>query len=233
MAKQKAELRVVLERDGRRELVMNLSVQGYDMYVFTHHPLMGGKTSIHESGITHGSRTFLNLREPDRSGVSLKTLDRLRYLTGFGAGEKVGGGVERNLKADTRQRRTLLFPMPPRAWGVDVWAFPPHHTIAREALLTTRPWPEVPLVGTLHADWTNPNILVTVWGGGPLNAYEVVKYEPAVKGYTPFEVFPESYEGTALYRVAHKEPDPFRRAMREWIISERQADRDNSDDGDE
>lgn len=221
MSKQKADIRLIFSDRDALVLVASVKVEGHDVYVMNHDPFAPGKTSHHASGRTHGDLQLAGrypIRHNDTLGAPLATLTGLRRLHGIGGTPRRPAGIPYTPKLETRFRRNWIIEHPEHAWGLDLWVYARGQVIACETVLTTRPWPTVPIKNSLVIDWLQPNVALTFWEAADRDAYSVVRYQPSVKGYTPFEIFPEQYEGTALQSVVRPhEPDPFRKYIRQYI----------------
>jgi len=177
-----------------------------DLYVTTHAPqLLEGKYSYHESGITHRYAELIRRR----SGAGQPPRQRLRGMRGF---EMVTGwgcpivveptGCEP--REDTRLRRTLVAPKAEIGWFWVLWAIERGRADLAQRISRTDPWPSVPVVATLIADWSDPWLLVTVSHWKNNHPYDVVRYAPPIPGRVPFEIIPGAFEGTWLEKPRPK-----------------------------
>jgi hypothetical protein len=116
-------------------------------------------------------------------------------------------------------RRSIACDLQPSAsigWYCYVWAIERGRHDLVEKIGDTNPWPDVPVVASLLADWSDPWILVTVCHFMSRRPYQVIKYAPAIPGRIPFVFVPDAFEGTWLERPGAKwrpgEPYP-----NEWL----------------
>jgi len=200
-----------------------LLVKKGDLYVTNLAPLvMEGKYSYHESGVRHRYTELVGRRsgEGEPAGTKLRGMKGHLRVTGWG-NPGVLGPTGYQLKPDTKVRRTLIVPKAQIGWHCNVWAIERGRQDLADRITSTDPWPEVPVVASLLAYWTDPWILVTVSHWRSATPYRVVKYEPAVPGLVPYVILPEEFEGTWLERPGPKwrPGDPL---PEEWLRDARQ-----------
>lgn len=64
-------------------------------------------------------------------------------------------------KEDTKVRRTLVAPRAAIGWFWHLWAIERGRRDLVERISRTDPWPTVPVVASLVADWSDPWLLIT------------------------------------------------------------------------
>ena len=79
-----------------------------------------------------------------------------------------------------------------------MWAIESGRKDLAEKIAQMNPWPEVPVVASLLADWSDPWILVTVCHWMGREPHRVVKYSPPIPGRVPCVIIPDAYDGTWL-----------------------------------
>ncbi len=180
MSKKPLELYVVLGEPPESVLVGKVWMESKgDLYAVTHgHPL-AGKYSYLESGMDHHYTDLIGRR----SGAGQPTRPRLRGLQGFGnltswmiPTPPQSTGYES--RKDSKTRRTLTVPAPRLGWDLAVWAIERGRQDIVKKIAETDPWPDIPVVATLLADWSDPWILLTVAYWQNDHPYEVVRIEP-------------------------------------------------------
>jgi hypothetical protein len=213
-----------------------LLVKKGDLYVMNLAPgVIAGKFSYHESGVNHSYRTLIGRRsgEGEDAGAKLRGLKGHRMVTGWGCPTvlKPTGYVP---KQNTLMRRTLIVPKAEIGWHCNVWAIESGRNDLAEKIAQTNPWPEVPVVASLLADWSDPWILATVCHWASIEPYQVIKYSPPIPGRVPYVLVPEAFEGTWLespgpkWRPGQPIPNEWlrearERAMRQAILEVRRA----------
>jgi hypothetical protein len=219
MSKKVLEIYTVLGEPPNSVLVAKIWIEKQgDLYVTTHAPhLLAGKYSYHESGITHRYTELVRSRsgEGEHPGQKLRGMRGFQMVTAWGcpvALEPTGYQPKR----DTKVRRTLVAPRAKIGWFWHLWAIERGRRDLAERIGKTDPWPSVPVVATLLADWSDPWLLVTVSHWGNDHPYDVVRYEPAILGRVPYEIIPNAFEGTWLEQPGPKwrPGDPF---PEEWL----------------
>lgn len=163
--KQKAELRIVLKKDGQTALAWQASLDGDHLYA-------GGakqgdhetfRFSYHADGKTHfytgGSRTVTG-RKPKLTEIS-----GLHRLPTWNPDAPSMGYV---VKPDSAHRRTLVLEpaQPGMPFVVDLWFVGPELLpVATTEVLKQKPYTyaSAEVMGTVAADWTNPRIVAVAW----------------------------------------------------------------------
>jgi len=203
MSKKVLELYTVLGEPPDSLLIAKVWLEKRgDFYVTTHPPhLLAGKYSYHASGITHRYTELIGRRvgvgEPRRQ--KLGGMRGFQVVTGWGCpGVLPPTGYKP--KEDTKVRRTLIAPRAKTGWFWHLWAIERGQRDLAERISRTDPWPTVPVVASLIADWTDPWLLITVAHWQDEHPYDVVKYWPPIPGRVPYEIIPPAFEGTWLER---------------------------------
>lgn len=171
-----------------------------DLYISTLAPdFMTGKESYHESGVSHSYSDLLKERlgEGEPAGPKLRGMNGHLMLDGRGC-PRVLEPTGYQPKSDTQVRRTLIAPKADIGWFCYVWAIERGRKDLVEKITRTNPWPDVPTIASLVADWSDPWILVTVCHLMSKHPYDVVQYSPPIPGRVPFVFVPEAFEGSWL-----------------------------------
>ena len=163
-AKQKAELRIVAERQGQFALLWQANLNGDDLYAGT--ARLGDREifrfSYHATGQPHfhvGPQRIITQRRPPTS--QLQGVQRLHtWNPGL-----IAPGYEP--KPDSKTRRTSRLPFAePRPIAIELWAV--------EGGRTSKPLDEVmkekpytyascEVLASVLADWTNPQFVAVAW----------------------------------------------------------------------
>ena len=201
MSKKLVELYTVLGDHPDSVLVAKawLETKG-DLYVTRHAPhLLAGKYSYHKSGVTHSYTELVSRRagEGQPLGQTLRGLQGYQRITGWGC-PAVLEPTGYEPKPDTEVRRTLVAPRAEIGWYWFIWAIEPGRRDLAGRISRTDPWPSIPIVASLLADWSDPWLLITFGHWTNTQPYEVVRYAPALPGRTPVEIIPHAYDGTWL-----------------------------------
>ena len=168
MAKQKAALRVVVTDGNDHGLFWQASLSGYDVYSGPPRIPQGDilRHSHHETGQTH-------LHLPDRrvaesQNTSLKSIAGKLRIAGPLSGTIKTDGYR--CKQDNKWRRTFVVDvrnLAVRNLSVELWAVEK----ARPDLIgeiTSDTYDDFRLlVGSIHADWTDPELLAPIWTLAP------------------------------------------------------------------
>lgn len=181
--------------------MLTVVLQAFDLYILKLVTPLAGKTSHHASGAKHTDIDLVNARtRSSRRQTSLEGLKGFIQVGGLGAGSPPILGDDQ-AKVDTKRRRTLSLPVPRHPWGVDVWAIETGKITIAERIAETLPWEKSEISGYILADWTDPLILMTVWQGLSDDPFEIIKYQPRVKGEegVPYFILPEKWGGTWLW----------------------------------
>jgi hypothetical protein len=231
MSKNDIEIDVVIGKppDSIRVAKVVLAKKG-DLYISQFAPKVAGrKHSYHETGISH---SYIDLLGGERIGEGRPAGQKLRGMKGHLLVNAWGvptvleptGYVA---KTDTKIRRTLVTPKAELGWYCYVWAIERGRKDLVEKISHTDPWPEVPVVASLLADWTDPWVLVTICHFITREPYQVIEYAPPLPGQIPFAFVPDAFEGTWLERPDNKwrpgEPYPkaWLRDAREYLAHQR------------
>lgn len=193
-----------------------------DLYLVRHAPAgLAGKFSYHASGLTHSDLNLIRRRtgigEPKRN--DLRDVRKFEMITGWMCPAPEPASGYRG-HADTKRRKTLVHPMPPLGWYLQVWAIEPGRRDLAERIASTDPWPAVRATASLLADWGSPWLLVTLAEWTDPKPYRAIRYSPALPGRVPFIMQPDAYEGTWL---EHRGPkwQPGQPFPSEWVAESR------------
>jgi hypothetical protein len=203
-----------------------------DLYISHVAPnVITSKHSYHESGISHTYVDLIQRRtgEGEPAGQQLRGMKDHLLVDGWGCPE-VLEPTGYQPKPDTQVRRTLIAPKAEIGWFCFVWAIERGREGLVDRICQTSPWPAIPIVASLLADWSDPWILVTVCHWMSRQPYQVVKYSPPIAGRVPFVFIPEAFEGTWLERPGPKWrqgkpfPEEWLRDAREYIARQKALD---------
>lgn len=215
MSKKLLEIYTVLGQPPDSVLIAKVWMEkSGDLYVTRHAPhLLSGKYSYHKSGVTHSYTDLVRRRSGE--GEPLAQKRGFQMVTAWGC-PAVLEPTGYEPKLDTKVRRTLLAPRAEIGWFWHLWAIERNRLDIAERISATDPWPSIPVIATLLADWSDPWLLVTFSHWTNEHPYEVIRYEPAIPGRTPVEIIPRAFEGTWLEHPGPKwhpgEPFP-----EEWL----------------
>lgn len=199
MAKQKAELRVVVRDGNDTGLFWRASLSGHDVYSGPP-PIPQGEVlrhSHHDSGQTH-------LYLPDRrigesQGAPLKSItDKLLVAGPFSGTIRTDGY---RCKPDNQKRRTLMVnvhELQVQNLSVELWAVAKkRRDLISEIISDTYEGFRL-LVGFIHADWVNPELLAVIWTFAPDKLPKEIIQGKAVLGGGPFCIL-SSYSELATF----------------------------------
>jgi hypothetical protein len=230
MSKNVIEINVVIgEPPDSIHVAKVVLVKKGDLYISPLAPdFITGKHSYHESGIAHTYSDLIKERigEGEPAGQKLRGMKGHFRVDGWGCPE-VLEPTGYQLKPDTAVRRTLVAPKAEIGWFCFVWAVERGRNDLVEKISQASPWPDVPVVASLVADWSDPWILVTVCHLKSERPYEVVEYSPPIPGRVPFVLIPEAFEGTWLespgpkWRPGDPFPGEWLREAEEYVARQR------------
>ena len=164
MAKQKAELRVVVTDGNDYGLFWRASLSGHDVYSGPP-PIPQGEVlrhSHHDSGQAHLHLPDRRVGESQRTPLK-STTDKLRVAGPFSGTIRINGY---RCKPDNHRRRKFIVDVRklhvPNL-SVELWAVVKGQPeLIREIISDTYEGFRL-LVGFIHADWVDPELLATIW----------------------------------------------------------------------
>ena len=233
MAKNLVEIDIVIgEPPEAVQVAKVLLVQKGDLYVMNLAPdFTAGKFSYHESGVSHHYSDLVERRagEGRPAGDKLRGMKGHLRVAGWGC-PAVLEPTGYQAKPDTKVRRTLIVPKAEIGWHCNVWAIECGRKDVAEKIAHTNPWPEIPVVAWLLADWSDPWILITVSHWMSKQPYQVIKYSPSITGRVPYLFIPDEFEGTWLeapgpkWRPGEPIPKDWFREAREHVTRQEALD---------
>jgi hypothetical protein len=204
-----------------------------DLYITTNAPkVMSGRYSYHASGVTHRYTDLINKRTGEGE-AKRGTLDDLKgyvRLKSWTCPVRIPANGY-HVRVDTDRRRTLIARVPDFGWTFSVWAIEPGRRDLAERINDTNPWPTVRNFASLLMDWSDPWILMAFASMGTEPPYKVVRYEPALPGRVPIEIYPEAYEGTWLgdssprWQPGQPFPESWLRQSRDYVARQQRVAR--------
>jgi len=200
-----------------------------DLYVSHLAPdIISGKHSYHESGVSHSYVDLINdsVGEGEPAGRKLRGMSCYLMVTSWGCPE-VLQPTGFQPKPETKIHHTLIAPKSEIGWFCCVWAIERGNKGLAERISQTSPWPKVPVVASILADWTDPWILVTVCDFKSKSPYQVIQYSLSIPGRVPSVFVPEMFEGTWLenprpkWRPGEPLPNEWLREAQEYLARKR------------
>ena len=147
------------------------NLRGHDLYYGT--PLqqerMSFSSSYHDSG-----KTYLHTPVGQRPGKSTTPLAQFagKRELGTSSGDLRLLRWDYKPKPDTSTRRTLVLdvtklPRPLRSWTVALWGVEHGREDLVDEIVSGGVYGNMPVLGHLHADWTEPELVVVLWTLSP------------------------------------------------------------------
>ncbi len=212
---RRAEIRVYFATDAGYARAFKLVVdRNGNVYSIQQAWPIDVKHSHHAGGYSRSTMTGVSPHDVDLGGgrpakVPLSQVKDFVHVTGTNMGGPPQAEQGLRPKSDSRKagRRSIVLPLPPYMWGIDVWAVANESADLLERLSTTPPYEQSRVSGTYIVDWLDPVLLLVAWETTSPDAYTIYKMTPPPPGELPYIHTPRPYEGTWLEAAMTKQAD--------------------------